>query len=202
MLCTECGAGLTCSTGACVFGSSGGGASGTGGGFVAAGGNASGGVARLDQDLVSGSRLRAINFVGGDGSRAPAVFWDNQLNTVCAASAVSGPTPRCFPALLMTTLVPNFGDPACTQQIFGNLLTTLPGEPYVAAGLPSPQIYGVTATTVDGGAVTTFHTLVPATARYLQSGANCTAGTLGPNMYVSSGVVPVTSFLAMPMVRE
>lgn len=126
MLCTECGAGLTCSTGACVFGSSGGGASGTGGGFVAAGGSAGGGVARLDQELVSGSRLRAINFVGGDGSRAPAVFWDNQLNTVCAASAASGPTPRCFPALLLTPLVPNFGDPACTQQIFGNLLTTSP----------------------------------------------------------------------------
>jgi hypothetical protein len=104
--------------------------------------------------------------------------------------------------LLMTPLFPNYGDSACTQQVFGNLLTTPPGEPYVAAGLPSPQLYGVSSTTVDGGVVTTFHTLIPATARYVQSGTNCTAGSLGTNMYVSSGVVPVTTFLAMPMVRE
>lgn len=202
MLCTECGAGLVCSSGACLFAGSGGGSTGTGGGISGGGSAAGGGIAMINQELVSGSRLRAINFVGGDGSRAPAVFWDSQLNTVCTASALVGAPPRCFPGLLVTPLVPNFGDAACTQPILGTLAQTQIEEAYTSAGL-SPQVYGLTSTTMDGGAVVTFHTVARATARYLQSGTSCTpAGSAGINMWVSTGTVPVTTFLAMPMVRE
>lgn len=60
----------------------------------------------LGQEFVSGSRLRAIHFVGTDGSKSPwlggPLFWDNQLETICApprdASTLElASTGRCEP---------------------------------------------------------------------------------------------------------
>jgi hypothetical protein len=43
-------------------------------------------VGTTGQELVSGTRLRAVSFVGADGSKAPVftgAFWDVQLETLC-----------------------------------------------------------------------------------------------------------------------
>src|SRR5258706_3404271 len=88
--CTPCGAGLTCTLGVCVpGGGSGGGSSGTGGGSSGNGGGFTPGTGK--SELLSGTRLRAINLIGQDGSKAPysvygysGFFWDTQLSTYCS----------------------------------------------------------------------------------------------------------------------
>lgn len=216
-LCTECGLGLSCSTtGACVF-SSGGGVSGTGGGTVSGGGNSGGGVAtgggfvtgggvgRIDQELVSGTRLRALNYVGADGSRAPLGFWDNQLDTVCqAALAYFGGPPRCQPVITYPQTQSAFADSACTIPIFSyqTTSTVLGVGPYLAAGLPMPRFYGASSVVGDGGVSLTFHTLAPATAWFNKSGTTCTAAPIPAPAYVSTGVVPISTFAELSVVRE
>src|SRR5688500_10229484 len=82
--CIPCGAGLSCQSKKCsgAGGGSAGGGSGGGSAGGGAGGGSGGGSAVVNQELVSGTRLRALTFVGGDGSRASqGSFWDNQLNT-------------------------------------------------------------------------------------------------------------------------
>ncbi len=208
---------MTCSNSTCQlsFGS-GGGVSGTGGGLSGTGGGSSngggqaggfataGGFVRIDQELVSGSRLRAINLVGPDGSRAPLMFWDTQLNTVCNPSLFYG-DPHCFPAVSFPLMEGSFADSACTQQLYG-YASTLPGlgpEQYVAAGLPSPRVYGYQAVSIDGGSYNfSFVSLSPATARFTKSGTTCTPATITGQVYLSTGTVANSAFAPMSVVRE
>ena len=111
--CVDCfSRGQQCFLSACTNGVSGGGSGGTGGGSSGggAGGGSGGGVTTLNQELVSGSRLRAIHLVGADGSKAPwygpgPVFWDSQLETICQPSgygiqnlAAAANGGLCFPS--------------------------------------------------------------------------------------------------------
>lgn len=71
---------------------SGGGSGGAGGGT---GGFGGGQVGRLDQELVSGTRLKAVRRAGADGSRLSvaengALFWDEQLEQFCSVGTSSG----------------------------------------------------------------------------------------------------------------
>lgn len=211
MLCTECGVGLSCSSGACAFsagggvsGTGGGGASsiggGSGGGGVGLGGGVGGGLGRIDQELVSGSRLRAVNYLGSDGSRAPAFFWDTQLNTVCSPGMANGQA-ACLPLRLAQTLptVGLFSDPSCQQSLFIDF-----GSAQLFSDLPQSQVFGSDTSTSDAGLVT-FHDVTPITTFYGRAsdgGCVVTTNAAVRSPYRSTGVVPLSSFAAMPRVRE
>lgn len=85
----QCASGVCQGSGAGGGGSAGGsGGSGNGGG----GNNTGGGVGVIDQELVSGTRLRAVTTIGADGSRMSGLtnlggmFWDTQLQQFCSMS--------------------------------------------------------------------------------------------------------------------
>ncbi len=202
-LCTECGVGLSCSSGACVFGvGAGGGASSTGGGAGGGivGGGVAGGIGRIDQELVSGTRLRAVNYIGSDGSRAPAFFWDTQLNTVCSPGVTNG-VAVCLPLRVVSTLssVAYFSDPVCRQTLFIDF-----GTSDFYADTPQAQVFGIETTTADGGAAS-YHSVTAITTFYGRASDGGCVPTTNSALrfpYASTGVVPLSSFAAMPRVRE
>lgn len=118
--CADCvSSGATCNPNhVCLAGA--GGSSGSGGGGAGSGGSTGTGggtvVGVQDQELISGSRLKAVRVVGSDGAQAPfgAVFWDTQLSIACTPAShayafasyyqvfVQSDTSsaRCYPSLL------------------------------------------------------------------------------------------------------
>lgn len=193
LLCTECGLGLTCATGACITENVGGnaGGSGVGGGQAVAGGSSTG------QELVSGSRLRAVNHVGPDGSRAPAFFWDTQLAIPCIAQVVND-VGLCVPSYTASPLNISSGvwaDPQCRLPAY--LLFAVP-----IPGFAPSQIYG---TDLDGG-TRSWVSLSPASAYQLLIDGGCAPST-NPGLTsarVFSPGLPVaqSTFATMPLLRE
>ena len=113
-MCFDC-QGLQCVAGTCeAGGATGGGAGVTGGGTGGLGGGSAsgGGIGRLDQEIVSGTRLKAVVDVGADGSKSPRLydgvplFWDSILEVYCARDANWEPS-LCRPVL---TNRPHGGD--------------------------------------------------------------------------------------------
>lgn len=173
-------------------------------GGAAAGGGSAGGIGRVDQELVSGTRLRAVNYVGSDGSRAPAFFWDSQLNTLCSPGFANG-VAACLPLRVASTLVVAagsgfFSDPTCQQALFIDF-----GTAQLYADVPLAQVFGSETASTDGGAITTYHSVSPITTFYGRAsdgGCVVTTNALIRAPYASTGVVPLSSFATMPRVRE
>ena len=128
--CVACNGALQCINGQCTpssaTGGNGGGVGATGG---AGGGSAGGGtMASVGQELVSGTRLKAIVQVGADGSRSPwsyptsgtNTFWDAQLETICLRSADSNGlrnpsfADQCTP---LGSPSAGYSDSMCTQRL-------------------------------------------------------------------------------------
>lgn len=171
-MCLDC-QGQQCAAGRCQgaggggAGGAGGGGSGGGGGVgggSGAGGGSGGGVGRIDQELVSGSRLRAILHAGPDGARAPTLpilFWDSQLLTYCypgRSPAACHPTSAISGVRLTSGEYRQYGfsDPSCTLPI-ADVGEGIDGAQYsrdlIAAGLPPIEAKFVQRTTFlrDGG---------------------------------------------------
>lgn len=138
---TSCGAIVPQPPNSTGGGAGGGSTSGQGGG----GGGSGGGVSR--QDLVSGSRLKAVIWKGADGSAAPAMtrtggyqiplslFWDTQLQTYCTPGVLVEGAPatgRCLPPPGTNYEVGFFSDAACTHQLMERFV-----QP---AGLPDATV--------------------------------------------------------------
>lgn len=142
--CFDCrGNGAVCTANHVCMASSGtgGGAGGGSGGGMGggSGGGAGGGVFGVaDQQLVSGSRLKALRFIGADGAQAPfgTVYWDSQLSIACNPSQMpyyflsyyqtftqlDVGTARCYPSLVaagsLYGTTTTFADPSCTQPLW------------------------------------------------------------------------------------
>ncbi len=190
--CTPCGMGLSCRGGACTStGGTGGGTSGTGGGSGTGSGTAG-------QELVSGTRLRAIYHLGEDGSKAattPTIFWDTALSTYCAPDLRTG---VCLPLRVVGPYAEGyyFRDSACTDPNVGTLSDETDSF-FVDAGLPQGQAYFFAD---DGGIFT-------ATAGSAWSKQNPTAPCLPANpmpspWYVPAAPVAASGFAKMPLRRE
>src|SRR5438094_9117050 len=94
---------------------------GTGGGSSAGGGSggssgSGGGSSSNTEDLVSGTRLRAVNLVGDDGSKMPLFFWDTMMQTYCSPQFGSFSLLRCYPSGAGGIVSPGgvYADPQCT----------------------------------------------------------------------------------------
>lgn len=83
-----------------------------------------------DATSQSGSRLRALSFVNGDGSKAPFGWMDTQLQRLCSFTLIFGSTGACVPDDLYTiphtstssysTTNPGFYlDPKCAGETTG-----------------------------------------------------------------------------------
>jgi hypothetical protein len=202
--CGQCGMGLSCVSGLCsangAGGSSGtGGGSATGGGVGGSGGGSSG---TTGQELVSGTRLRAVNFTGSDGARAPFVFFDLTLQTYCQAGfSFPGATgARCYP-LALGVQVPSesklFLDAQCATPAYG-LTGTDVGLLAMDGGLAA----GITLVlNVDGG----FNVGTPVGSAFelvTPQDGGCGPAP-GGRKYFSAGMpVPPGAFAPMPLVRE
>jgi hypothetical protein len=192
-------------------GGSGGGAGGAGGGTGGSSGGAGGGVASHDQELVSGTRLRAIFYVGADGSRAPFYFpfYDNQLQTYCnpAPYAVVGSTlgalstPVCVP-----TPLPGFTrwDATCTTEIAEDTTASLYSTYFTPAlgSLPPLSVkYGFAIT--DGGLLLRPVTRYQGALGSKLADGGCTASQSSFPVYApSGGPLPLSTFVSMPAVME
>lgn len=107
------------------FGSGGGVAA--GGGFSSSGGGSSagGGIGVTQQEVVSGTRLKALHLTGDDGSDLSSVnyFYDSQLQLLCAPgypvsywylTGIAPGNPRCLPLYLLQEQGPDlFCDSSC-----------------------------------------------------------------------------------------
>jgi hypothetical protein len=210
-----------CSTGGTGGGSAGtGGSSGTGGSTGTGGSSGTGGgtqsgtgggvvVSSNDQELVSGTRLRAINLAGDDGSRAPfsMMFWDNTLNTYCLVSSYplyfGGTTVfslgdfRCYPLLLaypgglLGTMA--YTDPTCTQQAAALGIFSSYQDIFTDAGLPAGNVFYYSP---DAG----MSVAVPAGSAYLKlDDGGCQAYG---DAYTAGSPVPTSSLAKMSIRRE
>lgn len=185
--CAALGAGCT-STHACLIGA------GTGGGTGGAGGAGAGGtgggrplpIGIGEQQLISGSRLKAIRFISAEGAQAPygSLFWDKQLGIACSPATGSGyafasyyqvftqqdlGNGRCYPSLIAYDYGGIFGaaayrDGTCTQPLSFGLQSFYTQYFGKGAGPPSPMgifsptnvKYGLRST--DGGLYTGVYT--------------------------------------------
>jgi hypothetical protein len=208
-----CGSGLSCAQGVCNIGAgggssgTGGGSSGTGGGSSGTGGGSSGTgggtVSGVDNELVSGTRLRAIYMLGADGSKIPwsysglsyNIFWDNQLNTYCTPNLYYPvyPSAYCFPVVFATAQAEYYSDPSCTLGNAG-AATTLFNDIFVDAGLQSGTIYYYLP---DAGLMTAMTNGTAYARRQLDGGCD----PIGPR-YTAGVPVPYTSLVQMSVVRD
>lgn len=215
--CTVCGVGLECSTGMCsaIIGS-GGGTAATGGGTSVSGGGTGGGtviVGRSEQELVSGSRLRAIHIAGADGSKAPAglwggLFWDNLRQEYCvptsgAVPVVCGPIAVSLSAVIADggTVYSPYADAACTRPL-GSPPSLYSGHIRNIArtsGLPALEMTHFFQG--DGGAVH-FTRGTPYTgAVYSPNPCRLVGETMAADTVVDTGAI-VTNLAPMSFVRD
>ena len=179
-----CNANHVCLAGTGGSSGAGGGSTGSGGGNTATGGGSSGAgggivVGVQDQQLISGSRLKAVRVVSGDGAQAPygSVFWDTQLSIACTPGShpyafasyyqvfvqTDSSSARCYPSLLAYDFWfglygSTYRDAVCTQQLtpglqsFYRQLFGAPSGPPSPNGIFSPTAvkYGLRSPT-DGG---------------------------------------------------
>lgn len=205
--CSQCGAGLNCVSGTCsaigAGGSSGtgGGSSGTGGGGGSSG-TGGGSTGTVGQDLVSGTRLRAVNFTGADGAKAPFVFFDNTLQTYCQPGlqfpASTG--ARCYP-LALGVQAPSesklFVDAQCAQPAYG--LTGTDVSLLATDGGLAPGITLVL--NVDGG----FNVGTPVGSAFelvTPQDGGCAPAPAGRKYFSAGMPVPPGAFAPMPLVKE
>jgi len=189
--CTPCGMGLSCNAGVCSSSGGTGGGSSTGTG----GGSATGGsTGTLGQELVSGTRLRAIYHHGPDGSRSALqlnVFWDTMLNAYCSPWYH---TQLCMPVRYVRESERGtvYSNATCTQQeLRGQMEGDFAGH-MVDAGLPAGEAFFMLN---DGGVFSA----APSQA-WSMSGGPCMPASgswWAPVMQLSSGV-----FAPMPVRRE
>ena len=163
-------------------GASGSGGSGTGGNGAAN----TGGTANMGE--VSGSRLRARNYIGADGSKQFIGWRDTERNEDCSFYAAADGTHRCFPAAAGSASG-YFGDAGCTAPLY--LLT--------ACKAPA----GATVFASDGdicAATYRIHQLGPkytAATAYAGTPAACQSVT-PPASYTLHGLgaeIPLTNFV-------
>jgi hypothetical protein len=85
----------------------------------------------------SGTRLKARNFTGEDGSKQFVGWFDSQLNQGCGFQGAADGKIRCLPAAAMMSRG-FFADSNCTQALAQSRKGCTP-PPYVSIGLPSPD---------------------------------------------------------------
>lgn len=185
-----------------------------------------GGVARVNQELVSGTRLRAINLVGGDGSRrSTQVFWDNQLQFYCsvpdptASSADARRPPECRGATIsagtfgLSDYDYAFSDPTCRTKLGigsaavsallsgGSTVADPLSALFVDAGLPAIEPLRV-AELGDGGWLSVTPFTGPVYRLFVRDGG-CETFATPPGAYFVLGA-PTTrpAFATMSAVRE
>lgn len=225
-VCGSCGLGLSCSDGRCeaptivnpgvgggLVSMTGGGSSGTGGGTVSMTGG--GFVAQTSQELVSGTRLKAIHLTGTDGSKAPlgwglnasAVFWDSQLMLYCVPVAQNTAAALCEPLGLGYTneTSGDYADSACTIGVASANNPADLNSVLSAAGLPTTS---VTHVRLNGSAGRhTYFTAVPVSPgapRYFKSASTACmpSGTFSEGRWSMGTSVPVSSFASMRATRD
>jgi hypothetical protein len=215
-VCTLCGLSMTCATGVCVGGGSGGsggtGGSGGSGGNGGAGGFGGGVVAHADQELISGTRLRALVYAGADGSRAPfpIAFYDTQLQTYCIPSAfnyvgslVALPSPACIPMpVAVRSSSSAIYDSTCQTQLGADTMTSLYQTYYPLGSLP-PLTVKYVATVSDAGATFQVATRYQGTVgvKLLDGGCGAYSST-DVDVYTAGAEVALTTFVAMPVAME
>ncbi len=151
--------------------------SGTGGGGAGGGGVLPVPPGQNDQQLISGTRLKAVRLISSDGAQAPyaSVFWDTQLQIACAPSSTvyafasyyqvflqpDVGRARCYPSLVAYDIpyvtAVGYRDSACSQQLTAGLQSFYRQYFGVSSGPPSPMgifsaagvKYGIKP--VDGG---------------------------------------------------
>ena len=153
-------------------------------------------TASADQPT-SGTRLKAQWYVGTDGSRVQAGWYDSQLQVTCSLYMASDGTLRCLP-IQAGVDTSAFSDSACTQPI---VISTgcQPTYAYVLAPITGnacpPQdtwtIYQV------GAQLSTYYALVE--TNFIDGGMTCTAGsaskTSNLTYYTLGAVVPPSTFV-------
>jgi hypothetical protein len=133
------------------------------------GGGAGGGAAlgTADNDLVSGSRLKAVRLRGSDGALIPSaglgwMLWDSQLSDYCSPTSASSVNGRLLtgsdgPTYCVPPALPEgqyFADRACSTPLAGGMFTAYASAMTlgIAPGLPrsKPIHLGVRGLS-DGG---------------------------------------------------
>jgi hypothetical protein len=191
---------------------------------VGGGTGSGGGIGTHQQEVVSGSRLKAIHLTGDDGSRMSSVnaFYDTQLQLYCSVSYPPGlssplvwplPAERCFPLFLLSERTNCFTDTVCQTRcppfvtssngfsftidaaLYGHLLPI-----YYDGGVGSR--YAVLG---DGGwALVSGLTTQETPEYYLQPDAGCRFNTNVSSGTVAATVtpVPITTFVAFTPNRD
>lgn len=186
-MCLDC-QGLQCVAGVCESagamgggnGGAGGGAGSSGGGGGSSGtGGGGGGVGRVDQELVSGTRLKAVSYTSFDGARASAhpLFWDEALQQFCVVT-VGGAYPielfmhsqKCSPFLRSNWISLPLGKEVFAESMCKVHAAECRGEEQIGGKNVRPLTVGVAS---DGG--TGLYTAsVPVSSTYIrQSDGGC-----------------------------
>lgn len=97
-------------------------------------------------DVISGTRLKAVVMKSADGALAPVsatlpVFWDSQLETYCSPGNTADEKMRCVPQT--SSSVAYFSDAACTHRLLASLGSRPP--------LPAAKVQFAPAPFADGG---------------------------------------------------
>lgn len=227
-MCGDCGT-LSCEVGRCVAQPSTGGGTATGGGMGSQGGGTSsqggGAVGHVDQELVSGTRLRAIVFAGKDGSKQSAnFFWDTQLQTYCAFPLLNadfqvfrakpgfkllGSSNSCNPLQPLKDHPNWFADSSCMTRAAVPLYEVIVGwglspsvlynDLLVGAALPLIEPFRIAALS-DGGWAETASS--PSALYYGTPDGGCTPSANGAVAYPLGRSVAAPDFAVMSPTRE
>jgi len=138
----------------------------------------------------SGTRLKARNYVGADGSKQFTFAWhDTTRNEDCSFARVAGGELRCIPASAIRLY---FADDGCTAPLWVTAKTAATCYPTAVTK------YGTVADA--SGCAATLHTLTATTPTMVYSGVPGTCGGSAPpdvyNYFTSSGTVPWSEFVA------
>jgi hypothetical protein len=165
-----------------------------GGGGAGGGTNGGGGGATStgDNELISGTRLKAVVLTSADGAKAPVgtAFWDSQLSLYCSPDWYSG---ICAPVAPPSAIPPDvglFSDSACMT-----LLADVPADwnqphPFFFPGAPAiPPMKYLVSSSPDGGVAA--YTLGQAFTGqvYVRQATGC-VGTTVDNGYAAVTVSP------------
>jgi hypothetical protein len=138
----------------------------------------------------SGSRLKARYYVGDDGSKQFAGWYDSERKENCTVMSASDGVLRCLPFTLFASAGSYFSDSNCSSQ-------------YFVAAKPTNTACGTTPSTGYGYTSTcgfTFYTLTPASPSVVYAGTPgaCTEVTAPTTYAFFTGTsIPASSFVKM-----
>lgn len=159
-------------------------------------GSGAGGTAAVGLGYENGSRLRAMVYVGGDGSRQFNTWFDTQLGQQCAFFATDDGY-RCIPNRLpygLSLSATHFADSSCSARVFVS-----PAECTVAEGryfIGSAAVHAPASCSDAGGSNVAFRVGAAISSAYTITNGTCVPSTPSSTPFIwRAEPAPLSTFV-------